>query len=72
MSEQVLSQSQPLPVPLSPVSGSRNLLMSLRKSWLEAVDAIEREIGVSPTTAEIRQMYRAGRLKCVDDKVNRP
>jgi hypothetical protein len=38
------------------------LLMSIRAKFLGIVDAIERRLRISPTTAELRQMfYRAKR-----------
>lgn len=39
----------------------RTMLMSLRKSYLEAVDAIERRLGIDPRTAEIRQQVRTSK-----------
>ena len=38
--------------------GNRAIIMDLRQSFLCAVDQLERACGVSPTTAEIRAMYR--------------
>lgn len=60
------------PEPVAPLvlngnsAQDRDLLMSLRKSYLEAVDALERRLGITPRTAEIRQLARAEKLsrKC--------
>lgn len=50
----------PQPVMLTPNSASdRALLMALRKSYLEVVDALERALGITPRTAEMRQQARA-------------
>ena len=50
-------------------AADRDLLMSLRKSYLEAVDALERRLGIVPRTAEIRAQVRANR-RCAEDKAN--
>lgn len=40
----------------------REFWEALRKSLLDQVDAIERRLGISPTTAEIRKANKEGRV----------
>lgn len=39
-------------------AADKALLMAVRQSFLHMVDAIEKRLGVSPTTAEIRNWYK--------------
>lgn len=46
--------------------GNRSIILDLRRCFLDAVEQLERAAGVSPTTAEIRSMWRTEKLtrKC--------
>jgi len=39
---------------------SKEFWMGIRQALLMITDAIERELGISPTTAEIRDEYKRG------------
>jgi hypothetical protein len=46
-------------VAVNPVTLTREYLMMLRTALLMQLDALERLLGISPTTAEIRKEQRA-------------
>ena len=36
----------------------KDLWLAVRQGWLAQVDAIERHLGITPRTAELRKLYR--------------
>lgn len=41
---------------------NKGFWLVLRQAFLLMVDAVEKGLKISPTTSEIRQMYKEGRL----------
>ena len=44
------------------IKADREFWLSVRQAQLALVDAIERELAIKPSTAEIRRAYRSGNL----------
>lgn len=43
--------------------GNRAVILDLRSALLQAVECLEREAGIRPTTAELRRMWREERIQ---------
>jgi hypothetical protein len=57
-----VTPSPPNPEPSVLNSTTLQLFLSMRQALLMQVDALERVLGIVPTTAEIRRLYKEGKI----------
>lgn len=53
-------------IPTQIVSENKETIMQLRQGYLMQVDALERALCMSPTTAEIREMWKKSKFHLTD------